>query len=127
VVTAESIGVRWGEATSSSRRLSFAITTEWVFLVLFVGGLAWVPYWYGSNRLIAWGVNAVLFPGLAALYELSLLARGAPHPVPIKRIRLLAGVFVMVGVSIFLQNVSWVPTAWQHRFGASHLMCWVGR
>jgi O-antigen ligase len=64
--------------------------------------------------LIAWGVNAVLFPGLAALYELSLLARGAPHPVPIKRIRLSAGLFVTVAVWIFLQDVSWVPTAWQH-------------
>ena len=35
----------------------------------FVAGLAWVPYWYGSNDYFAWGVNAVLFCGLAAIYE----------------------------------------------------------
>ena len=39
---------------------------------LFVAGLAWVPFWHGSNEAITWGVNAVLFPGLAVLYEAGL-------------------------------------------------------
>ena len=27
-----------------------------------------MPFWNGSNELIAWGINAILFPGLAAIY-----------------------------------------------------------
>ena len=76
------------EPASRTRHLPFAVTTERVLFVLFVGGLAWVPFWFGSNRLIAWGINAVLFAGLAALYELSLLVRLKPHPVALRRVGL---------------------------------------
>src|SRR5262249_5476643 len=77
-------------------------------------GLAWVPFWLGSDRLIAWGINALIFPGIAALYELSLLLRGAPHPVAIKRVWLAAILFITAVIWAVLQNASWMPTSWQH-------------
>lgn len=92
----------------------FAISTEGVLLALFVCGLAWVPFWLGSNRPIAWGINAIVFPGLAALYELSLMLRGAPHPVKIRRVGVSAGLFALVVIWILVQNVTWTPTDWQH-------------
>ena len=88
MATIERFVVVRDETTSAPRSRAFGITAERVIFALFVAGLAWVPYWLGSNRLIAWGVNAALFAGLAALYELSLLIRGMPHPVPITRIGL---------------------------------------
>ena len=54
---------------------------ERALLWAFIAGLAWCPFWFGSNVLLAWGINAVLFPGLVAIYELSLLIRGERHPV----------------------------------------------
>ena len=73
-----------------------------------------MPFWFGSDRPIAWGINAVIFPGLAALYELSLVLRGAPHPVAIRRIGVSAVLFALVIIWILVQNVSWTPTEWQH-------------
>jgi hypothetical protein len=40
-------------------------TIEWTIFWAFIAALAWTPFWYGSNDLVAWGANAVLFPGLA--------------------------------------------------------------
>lgn len=114
MVTIERFGIAPGEATNSSRRRTLVITTEWVFLILLVCGLAWVPFWLGSNRLIAWGINAVLFAGLAVVYELSLLLRGARHPVPIRRVGLSAVLFGLVVLWVFIQSVSWTPTEWHH-------------
>ena len=114
MVAIERFVITRDEAASPPRSRAFAITTEGVIFFLFVCGLAWVPYWLGSNRLIAWGINALLFSGLAALYELSLLVRGAPHPVPIKRIRVSAVLFAIVLVWIVLQNVTWMPATLQH-------------
>src|SRR6266851_422072 len=76
---------------------------------LLVAGLAWVPLWYGSNDLIAWGVNAVLFPGLAILYELSLLLRGDGHPIGIRRIAVPAALFAAVVAFIGAQNLTFAP------------------
>src|SRR5665213_2546279 len=53
------------------------LAEEAIFWVL-TAGLAWAPFWYGGNDRTAWGINAVLFPGLAALYELSLLVHRQP-------------------------------------------------
>jgi hypothetical protein len=53
---------------------------------LLVAGLAWCPFWLASNDLIAWGINAIIFPALTALYELSLLVHRERHPVGIKHI-----------------------------------------
>lgn len=77
---------------------------------LLVGGLAWVPFWYGSNLLAAWGINAVLFPGLAALYEMSLLIRRKPHPVALRAIAVPAVLFAAVILWTDFQTVTWIPT-----------------
>src|SRR6266536_1674738 len=86
----EAANPRYGQAVG--------VSTESAFFVLFVVGLAWVPFWIGSNRPIAWGINGCFFPGLAALYEFSLLIRGAPHPVPVRHIRLSAVLFAGAAV-----------------------------
>jgi O-antigen ligase len=84
-------------------------TLLWVF----IAGLAWCPFWFGSNGLLAWGVNGVLFPGLVVLYELSLLIRGERHPVAIKHIKVPAALFAAVILWILIQNATWTP-AWLH-------------
>src|SRR6266851_1579881 len=82
--------------------------TEQAILWLFVIGLAWVPLYYGSNDLIAWGINAVLFPGLAAVYETSLLIRRKSHPIGIRHLALPAALFTAVVLWIWLQTFNWV-------------------
>ena len=86
---------------------------EHAFLWAFIAGLAWCPFWFGSNVLLAWGINGVLFPGLVALYEVSLLLRGERHPVAIKHIKVPAALFVAVVAWILIQNATWTP-AWLH-------------
>ena len=126
MVAIERFVIRQDKAASPSRSRAFDITTEGVIFALFICGLAWVPYWLGSNRLIAWGINAALFSGLAALYELSLFLRGALHPVPIKRIRVAAVLFAFVVVWIVLQNVTWMAATLQHPIWqlASDVLSW---
>jgi O-antigen ligase len=78
-------------------------TTFW----LFITGLAWVPFWYGSNDILAWGVNAVLFPGLAALYEIALLIGRKAHPIGIRNIAAPAILFALVLIWIAVQTLTW--------------------
>jgi O-antigen ligase len=82
-------------------------------LWVFVAGLAWCPFWFGSNGLLAWGVNAIVFPGLVAIYELALLIRGERHPVAIKQIKVPAALFAAAVIWILIQNATWTP-AWMH-------------
>ena len=82
-------------------------------LWMFIAGLAWCPFWFGSNGLLAWGVNAVLFPGLVVIYELALLIIGERHPVAIKQIKVPAALFAAVVIWILIQNATWTP-AWLH-------------
>jgi O-Antigen ligase len=79
-----------------------------------LGGLPWAPFWYGSNDLVAWGINAVVFPGLALIYELSILMRGKQHPIGIKLIALPAGLFAGALVWTWLQTATWVPSTLIH-------------
>jgi O-antigen ligase len=85
--------------------------TEAALLWLLIAGLAWVPFWNGSNELIAWGINAVLFAAVAFVYEGSLLIRGASHPVGIRNIALPAALFGLVLVWIYIQTIAW-PYSW---------------
>lgn len=80
----------------------------------FVAGLAWVPYWYGSNDYFAWGVNAVLFCGLVAIFEVALVVRGKSHPVGIKEVWVSVALFAAVVLWIIVQNATWTPTSWHH-------------
>jgi O-antigen ligase len=78
-----------------------------------IAGLAWCPFLFGGNALIAWGINGMLFPGLVVLYELSLLIRGRRHPVAIRQIRVPAALFAAVVIWILIQNATWTPE-WLH-------------
>jgi O-antigen ligase len=80
----------------------------------FVAGLAWVPYWFGSNDYFAWGVNAVLFCGLVAIYEVAVVVRGKSHPVSVKEVWISAALFAAVVLWIVIQNATWTPTSWHH-------------
>src|SRR5271169_5254018 len=80
----------------------------------FIAGLAWCPFWFGSHALLAWGINAVLFPGLVAVYELSLLIRGERHPVAIWQIKIPAALFGAVVLWILIQNATWTPAGLHH-------------
>jgi O-antigen ligase len=73
-----------------------------------------VPFWNGSNELIAWGINAILFPGLAAIYEVSLLIRGASHPLALQRISIPAGLFAATALWAFFQTLGWTHSAIAH-------------
>ena len=86
---------------------------ERALLWAFIAGLAWCPFWFGSNVLLAWGINAVLFPGLVAIYELSLLIRGERHPVAMRQIKAPAALFAAVVLWILIQNATWTPD-WLH-------------
>src|SRR5262249_34937748 len=89
------------------------VIVERVLLWTFIAGLAWCPFWFGSNALLAWGINAVLFPSLVAIYELSLLIRGKRHPVAITQIKAAAALFAAVVLWILVQNTTWTPD-WLH-------------
>ena len=79
----------------------------------FIAGLAWCPLWFGGSALSAWGINAILFCGLAAIYELSLLIRGERHAVAIWQIKAPAALFGAVLLWILFQNATWTPN-WLH-------------
>jgi O-antigen ligase len=88
--------------------------TERLLFWAFVAGLAWCPFWFGSSDLTAWGINAVVFPGLAVVYEISILVRGTRHPVGIKAIQIPAALFAAVVFWIVIQNATWTPPSLQH-------------
>lgn len=93
-------------------------TIEAAIFWVFMAGLAWVPFWFGSNDLTAWGVNAVIFPGLALAFELSLLARGLRHPVSVRSIAAPALLFCAVVTWIVVQYATWTPPAAHHAIWA---------
>lgn len=97
-------------ATSTQRNE----TSETVIFWLFVVGLGWVPFWNGSNELIAWGINAMIFPGLAAIYEISLVIRGKSHSIAARNIALPAGLFAAATVWTYFQAVDWPHSALVH-------------
>jgi O-antigen ligase len=90
---------------------------DWVEQIVFwafVAALAWCPYYYGANDLLAWGINAVLFPGLAAIFEISILVRCKSHPVAIKELKVPAVLFIAVVSWIVIQNATWTPSVLHH-------------
>ena len=101
-----------GSAAQSKLEQSGA--TETAIFWAFVAALAWVPFLYGSNGLLAWGINALLFPSIAIIYEVSLFAAGKSHPVALKEIWVSATLFALVVAWIFVQNATWTPTSWHH-------------
>eukprot|EP01037_Dinobryon_pediforme_P016820 gene16820-17001_t len=89
-------------------------SSEALFFTLFIGGLAWVPFWLGSNRIMPWGINAVWFGSLTLLFEGYLLAKGRGHPVGLRTIFIPAVCFGAVICWIVVQNATFVPQTLQH-------------
>lgn len=89
---------------SAAARRSGVIETSTFWL--FVAGLAWVPVWHGGNEPIVWGIDSVLFPGLAVFYDASLIARGKPHPIGLRHVRLPAALFGLLVLWIGLQGAA---------------------
>ena len=87
---------------------------EWALFWLLVVALALAPLWYGSNDLVAWGINAMCFPGLAVLYEAAILVRGESHPVGLKTLALPAALFAAVVGWAWLQTVTWPHSPLAH-------------
>jgi O-antigen ligase len=115
-----SVEARAIEAGTGARSLEPARATatrsrilDQILFWLLVAALAWTPLWYGSNDLIAWGINAVLFCGLAAAYEVSLLVRRLGHPIGIRNLAVPAMCFTAVVVWAWIQTLGWshVPLA----------------
>ena len=105
----------------SSRLLRFSLAgialrgrIDRVLFWLLVAGLAWCPFWFGSHDLIASGINALIFPGLTALYEFSLLVRRERHPVGIRQIGTPAAVFGAVVAFVLVQNYTGARSALVH-------------
>lgn len=84
-----------------------------LFFALIIA-LAWAPLWLGSNRPLAWGVNAIVFPSLVLVYEVLLFVRDRRHPIGIKFLAVPAGLFGAVVVWIFIQMSILTPAPLQH-------------
>jgi len=91
--------------TRSTPEREIEFIEESIFWI-FVAGIASVPFWYGSADQVSWGINALLFCGLAALYEISLLARRKSHPVAARYIALPATFFAVAALWIEFQTVT---------------------
>ena len=104
-------GASFGAGTAERARGEIV---ELALFWAFVAGLAWAPYWYGSNDYFAWGVNAVLFCGLVAVYEVAVVVRGKSHPVSVKEVWIPAALFAAVVIWIVIQNATWTPASWHH-------------
>jgi hypothetical protein len=87
---------------------------ELALLLGLLSALAWTPLWLGSSRLPAWGINAMLFPGLAALYETLVLLSHGGHAVGIRRLRLPVILFAAVVVFVAVQAATWTPASLHH-------------
>src|ERR1700680_4617495 len=85
-------------------------------------GLAWAPFWFGSNREIAWFLNAAYFGGLLLLFEASRWAGKRLHPVSLNRVPFPALGFTIVCVWILVQASTLTPTLLHHPFWQ-----WVGQ
>lgn len=115
IVRSRSVAQRTnGISSAVHNRVLVALRSEPIeegLLWLLIAGLAWVPFWYGSNDWLAWGVNAIIFPGLTAIYELSLLMRGKYHPIGVRYMAVPASLFTSVILWIALQTATWLPPA----------------
>jgi hypothetical protein len=99
---------------SSVLAAKYAARIDDALFLAFILTLAWTPFWFGSNRTMAWGVNAVGFGGLALLYEIGLLATLRRHPVALRRIWFPALAFAAVCAWSLIQVAAFIPAGYQH-------------
>jgi O-antigen ligase len=88
-----------------------AATIEQFIFGAAILGVAWVPFWFGSNREIAWLINASYFGVLVLLLETVFLVGRRAHPVALKRVAYPAAIFALACVWIVIQASTWIP-AW---------------
>jgi len=74
-----------------------------VFATAFAAALAWAPFWLGGAWRLPWGVNALLFPGLALTWEISRLAARRAPPLPAREIAAPLGLFLIALLWIAVQ------------------------
>ena len=99
---------------SRANRLSAeSAIVERALLWAFIAGLAWCPFWFGSNVLFAWGINAVLFPGLGCDLRTFAADEGRTPPGGDRQIKVPAALFAAVVLWILIQNATWTPD-WLH-------------
>lgn len=110
----QSLSARSLRADATLRRIWEKDPIDGALFFMFVLALAWAPLWLGANRPLAWGVNAILFPGLALGYESSLLLRGRRHPIGVRRLAAPVVLFSVVVVWIVVQMFTIAPVAWRH-------------
>jgi O-antigen ligase len=72
-------------------------------------GLAFVPFWIGSNSAITWLINAGYFGALVLLLEAVLLIGRRAHPVTLRRVAYPAAIFALTCLWILLQASTWIP------------------
>jgi hypothetical protein len=87
-------------------------------LILFwmlLSGLAWTPLLFGSQRALAWGINAIFFAGVTLVYEFGILATRRQHPVAFGNVAFSGVSFVVVVMWILVQNATWTPTNLHHQ------------
>jgi len=99
------------------KREVFADIEDALFLCLMIG-LAAAPFYLGSNRSLAWGLNALYFGVLAAAFEIALLVTRRRRPVAARRLILPILAFAVVSVLLLVQSTDWTPNsrpdAWSH-------------
>lgn len=91
-----------------------AATFETAIFWIFVAAVAWAPFWFGGNRPLAWGVNALLYPLILVAYDLGLLVLRRPYPVHPARIAVPILCLVVCVAWVAVQLVAPAP------FGAEH-------
>lgn len=91
----------------------FAWLDDAIFL-LFLAALGWAPFWFGSDRSLAWGVNAIWFGGLVIAFELVRTLSGRRHPVALHRIWFPATACVVVFGWTLIQIAHWIPAGYHN-------------
>ena len=94
--------------------ISHTGAAEAFFFAILVDGLAWVPFWLGSNRVAAWGINSLLFGACVIVFELYLRLKGRPHQIGIRMVWFPVCCFLAVVAWTLTQNFTWVPQVLQH-------------
>lgn len=90
-----------------------AMLDHWVYCSL-IAGLGLAPLWLGGNRLIAWGVHAVLFSVLLIVLEAGLIVFRRKHHVGLFYLRAPA---ILIGAAVLwivMQTAGVMPGSWMH-------------
>jgi O-antigen ligase len=72
-------------------------------------GLAWAPFWLGSNRPVAWYANAIYFGALVLILEASRLLWPRSLAVPLRKVWFPVMAFIAISVWIYVQAATWTP------------------